>query len=129
MLKDHNAMTPVRLEPAALRSRVKQSTTEPLRSHRPVHKILEASTLSSSKGSGETVQSTGMQEPSLLVYTIHGRQTKVKTFTGEHITSKQRRVNVEMTILRTSHQRSCGVVLTTDPKYTIRPCFNVLCQM
>ena len=26
-------MTPVRLEPAALRSRVKHSTTEPLRSH------------------------------------------------------------------------------------------------
>ena len=32
MLKDHNAVTPVRLEPAALRSRVKHSTTEPLRS-------------------------------------------------------------------------------------------------
>ena len=29
----HNAVTPVRLEPAALRSRVKHSTTEPLRSH------------------------------------------------------------------------------------------------
>ena len=28
----HNAVTPVRLEPAALRSRVKRSTTEPLRS-------------------------------------------------------------------------------------------------
>ena len=28
----HNAMTPVRLEPAAFRSRVKHSTTEPLRS-------------------------------------------------------------------------------------------------
>ena len=27
-------MTPVRLEPAALRSRVKHSTTEPLRSHK-----------------------------------------------------------------------------------------------
>ena len=33
LLKDHNAVTPVRLEPAALRSRVKHSTTEPLRSH------------------------------------------------------------------------------------------------
>ena len=33
MLKDHNAVTPVRLEPAALRSRVKHSTTEPLHSH------------------------------------------------------------------------------------------------
>ena len=32
LLKDHNALTPVRLEPAALRSRVKHSTTEPLRS-------------------------------------------------------------------------------------------------
>ena len=31
MLKDHNAVTPVRLEPAASRSRVKHSTTEPLR--------------------------------------------------------------------------------------------------
>ena len=30
MLKDHNAVTPVRLEPAASRSRVKHSTTEPL---------------------------------------------------------------------------------------------------
>ena len=29
----HNAVTLVRLEPAALRSRVKHSTTEPLRSH------------------------------------------------------------------------------------------------
>ena len=32
MLKDHNAVTPVWLKPAALRSRVKHSTTEPLRS-------------------------------------------------------------------------------------------------
>ena len=32
LLKDHNAVTSVRLEPAALRSRVKYSTTEPLRS-------------------------------------------------------------------------------------------------
>ena len=32
LLKDHNAVTLVRLEPAALRSRVKHSTTEPLRS-------------------------------------------------------------------------------------------------
>ena len=32
-------MTPVRLEPAAVRSRVKHSTTEPLRS--PVHFVLE----------------------------------------------------------------------------------------
>ena len=31
-LKDHSTVTPVRLEPAALRSRVKHSTTEPLRS-------------------------------------------------------------------------------------------------
>ena len=30
MLKDHNSVTPVRLEPAAPRSRVKHSTTEPL---------------------------------------------------------------------------------------------------
>ena len=30
MLKHHNAVTPVRLKPAALRSRVKHSTTEPL---------------------------------------------------------------------------------------------------
>ena len=33
LLKDHNAVTPVRLEPAAVRSQVKHSTTEPLRSH------------------------------------------------------------------------------------------------
>ena len=33
LLKEHNAVTPVRLEPAASRSRVKHSTTEPLRSH------------------------------------------------------------------------------------------------
>ena len=32
LLKDHNAVTQVRLEPTALRSRVKHSTTEPLRS-------------------------------------------------------------------------------------------------
>ena len=32
LLKDHNAVTPVRLEPAALQSRVKHSITEPLRS-------------------------------------------------------------------------------------------------
>ena len=32
MLKDHKAVTPVRLEPAALLSRVKHSSTEPLRS-------------------------------------------------------------------------------------------------
>ena len=32
LLKDHNAVTPVRLEPEAPRSRVKHSTTEPLRS-------------------------------------------------------------------------------------------------
>ena len=29
----HNAVTPVRLEPTALRSQVKHSTTEPLHSH------------------------------------------------------------------------------------------------
>ena len=32
LLKDHSAVMPVRLEPAAPRSRVKHSTTEPLRS-------------------------------------------------------------------------------------------------
>ena len=32
MLKDHNVVKPVRLDPAAPRSRVKHSTTEPLRS-------------------------------------------------------------------------------------------------
>ena len=34
-------MTPVRLEPAALRSRVKHSTTEPLHSHFVVLKIMK----------------------------------------------------------------------------------------
>ena len=33
LLKDHNTVTPVMLEPAAPRSPVKHSTTEPLRSH------------------------------------------------------------------------------------------------
>ena len=32
LLKDHNTMTPVRIEPAAPETRVKHSTTEPLRS-------------------------------------------------------------------------------------------------
>ena len=32
LLKDHNAVMPVRLEPTALQSRVKHSTTEPPRS-------------------------------------------------------------------------------------------------
>ena len=32
MLKDHNAVAPVRLEPGAPQSRVKHSITEPLRS-------------------------------------------------------------------------------------------------
>ena len=32
LLKDHNAVTPVRLEPSTSRSRVKHSTTKPLRS-------------------------------------------------------------------------------------------------
>ena len=32
LLKDHNAVTPVRLEPAALQPLIKHSTTEPLRS-------------------------------------------------------------------------------------------------
>ena len=33
LAQGHNAVTPVRLEPAAPRSRVKHSTTEPLRFH------------------------------------------------------------------------------------------------
>ena len=40
LLKDHNAVTPVRLELVAPRSRVKHSTTEPLRSLR-VHLIVQ----------------------------------------------------------------------------------------
>ena len=44
LLKDHNAVTPVRLEPAVPRSRVKHSTTEPLRSQnirdvKPLHTL------------------------------------------------------------------------------------------
>ena len=46
MLKDHNAVTPVRLELAALRSRVKHSTTEPLRS---LLSVLKAMNNTSSK--------------------------------------------------------------------------------
>ena len=33
LAQGHDAVTPVRLEPAARRPRVKHSTTEPLRSH------------------------------------------------------------------------------------------------
>ena len=36
LLKDHNPVTPVRLEPAVLRSPVRHSTTEPLRVSGPV---------------------------------------------------------------------------------------------
>ena len=38
LLKDHNAVTLVRLEPAALRSQVKHSTTEPLRSQKALNR-------------------------------------------------------------------------------------------
>ena len=38
-------MTPVRLEPAAPRSRVKHSTTEPLRSHRSVYRLVSRQVL------------------------------------------------------------------------------------
>ena len=37
MLKNHNTVTPMRLEPAAPRSRVKHSSTEPLRSNFLLH--------------------------------------------------------------------------------------------
>ena len=37
LAQGHNAVTPVRLEPAAPRSRVKHSTTEPLGSHMSQH--------------------------------------------------------------------------------------------
>ena len=37
LLKDHSTVTPVRLEPVAPRSRVKYSTTEPLRSFAEVY--------------------------------------------------------------------------------------------
>ena len=39
LLKDHNPVMPVRLEPTALRSRVKHSTTEPLRSLQAFYKL------------------------------------------------------------------------------------------
>ena len=38
-------MTPVRLEPATLRSRVKHSTTEPLRSHKVLYEYKNVSRL------------------------------------------------------------------------------------
>ena len=41
LLKDHNAVTPVRLEPAAPRSSVKHSTTEPLRSRDPLRNTVK----------------------------------------------------------------------------------------
>ena len=40
MLKDHNAVTPVRLEPAALRSRIKLSTTEPVEGKKDAEQLL-----------------------------------------------------------------------------------------
>ena len=47
LLKDHNAVTPVRLEPAAPRPRVKHSSTEPLRSLMPINKTNESVILTS----------------------------------------------------------------------------------
>ena len=38
LAQGHNAVTPVRLEPAAIRTRVKHFTTEPLRSQLKVQK-------------------------------------------------------------------------------------------
>ena len=43
LLKDHNAVTPVRLEPSASRSRVKHSTTEPLRSLQNMRELIPPS--------------------------------------------------------------------------------------
>ena len=78
-------MKPVRLEPAAPRSRVKHSTTEPLRSRTNFdqyiktqtyngheYKILVLIALSSNEGSCETVQCADSPEPSLLAYTNDG---------------------------------------------------------
>ena len=62
LLKDHNAVTPVRLEPAALRSRVKHSTTEPLRSLCFSHKYI----MRVEEGSGQNVEmSRGMRFPTM----------------------------------------------------------------
>ena len=44
LLKDHNAVTPVRLEPTDLRSRVMHSTTEPLHSLKKKHALKNAET-------------------------------------------------------------------------------------
>ena len=44
LLKDHNSVTPVRLEPAAPRSRGKHSTTEPLLSRIKIEVELNVST-------------------------------------------------------------------------------------
>ena len=40
LAQGHNAVPPVRLEPAALRSRVKHSTTEPLRSRKNARSVI-----------------------------------------------------------------------------------------
>ena len=40
LLKDHNTVTPVRLEPTAPQTRVKHSTTEPLRSLHPHDEVI-----------------------------------------------------------------------------------------
>ena len=67
LAQGHNAVMPVRLEPAVLQSRVKRSTTEPLRSQpifrdTEIHHYLEKSTcepLKYTKGSPKLNVSNG----------------------------------------------------------------------
>ena len=58
LLKNHNAETQMRLEPAASRSRIKHSTMEPLRSLRCSSNSCSNSSNSSSSGGGNDCSSS-----------------------------------------------------------------------
>ena len=63
-------MTPVRLEPAALRSRVKHSTTEPLRSHMLFLLLKNA-------------KDSSLAESSCLTLALATHTKKIKSFDGK----------------------------------------------
>ena len=88
-----------------------------MRYYRPFHEILEVSTLSSNKGSGETVQSTGTQDPSLLIYinplpdpSRHYIYIEREVFHIRHKTLKHgRMVYLGPVVKTTSYERRCDV--------------------
>ena len=60
LVQGHNAVPPVRLESATLRSRVKHSKTEPLRSNKfTFSRHLRKIVCASNEGSGETALDHG----------------------------------------------------------------------